>query len=78
MGVQAGTTFCSLKMDHMDGVDPNFLFDISEVASQRRHLHEMTSDQFFLEISELTSTTSFLLMAYTLMIRHIEIFAMQL
>ena len=47
IGVQAGTTFCSLKMDHMDGVDPNFLFDIGEVASQRRHLHEMTSDQFF-------------------------------
>ncbi len=31
----------------MDGVDPAFLFDISQVAGNGRYLHEMTSDEFF-------------------------------
>ena len=49
IGVQAGTTFRSLKMDRMDGVDPNFLFDVDRVVGNGRHLHEMTSDEFFLK-----------------------------
>ena len=49
IGVQAGTTFRSLKLDHMDGVDPRFLFDVNQVVGEGRHLHEMTSDQFFLK-----------------------------
>ena len=49
IGVQAGTTFRSLKLDHMDGVDPRFLFDVNRVVGEGRHLHEMTSDQFFLK-----------------------------
>ena len=47
IGVQAGTTFRSLKMGRMDGVDPAFLFDVDQVVGGGRHLHEMTSDEFF-------------------------------
>ena len=31
----------------MDGVDPAFLFDTNQVEGNGRHLHEMTSDEFF-------------------------------
>ena len=47
IGVQAGTTFRSLQLDHMDGVDPAFLFDVKQVAGNGRHMHEMKSDEFF-------------------------------
>lgn len=47
IGVQAGTTFRSLQLDRMDGVDPVFMFDVKQVAGNGRHLHQMTSDEFF-------------------------------
>ena len=31
----------------MDGVDPALMFDVKQVTGNGRHLHEMTSDEFF-------------------------------
>ena len=47
IGVQAGKTFRSLNFEHMDGVDPKFLFDVNKTTGNGRHLYEVTSDEFF-------------------------------
>lgn len=47
IGVQAGKTFRSLDIEHMDGVDPKFLFDVNKTIGSGRNLYEVTSDEFF-------------------------------
>jgi len=48
IGVQKGSTFKNVNIDHKDGVDPSFKFIHKEYANSDRRLFECTSDEFFL------------------------------
>lgn len=47
VGVQTGITFNAIELPHRDAVDPNFLFETSEHATNNVRFFSMTSDEFF-------------------------------
>lgn len=47
IGVATGVTFQGVNAVFKDGVDPNFRFDVVEVATENHRLFAMTSDAFF-------------------------------
>jgi hypothetical protein len=49
IGVSTGQTFRAIDIPERTGVDPNFRFDIAEVANATTHLHAMRSDAWFAE-----------------------------
>ncbi len=47
IGVHLGLTFHALDLPRMDGVDPDFLFDLADHARDGRRYFPVTSDAFF-------------------------------
>lgn len=52
IGVSTGQTFRAVEIAERTGVDPNFRFDVAEVANATTHLHAMRSDAWFAQAGE--------------------------
>ncbi len=60
VGVQGGVTFNAVKISNRDAVDPNFLFETSDFATETVRFFPMTSDAFFADRCDKTYDLIFL------------------